>query len=312
MRSRSGFAVGALLAVAAVVLPATARADIGTAVAAVSAHTDRADAALERAVALFERNSDRRAAHSLAKSRSELGRATAAAARLLREADTAAQRRDAAKALRLVATERDAGVEQLVGVLDEASGRVESTVAQAALTDTRGREKALMILAALAEQVPDAAQGGIAKAVAALSTDRAAEARAEAEALASSRIAKRSKDLVAQALRANVDGQAAAAERLAELIASEDMPEASKPGLQRAYDAVTAEHPAIAGIVAEFSDRMPESVRAFVEQVVAQAHEDAQQLREDRPTPPAPTPPSPPAQGGRPDQTPPPDDTPAS
>lgn len=312
MRSRLGFTFGALLAVAAVALPGTASAGIGTAVDALRAHTDRADAALERAIALFERNSDRRAARSLAESRSQLGQATAAAAKLLREADSAADRRDAAKALRLVATQRDASVEPLIGILDEASGRVQSKVAQAALADTRGREQALAILAALAEQVPDAAQVGVAKAISELSTDRAGEARAEAEALVTSTTAEPSRSLVARALRANVEGQAAAAEKLSELIASEDMPDAAKAGLQRAYDAVTAEHAAIADLPAEFSDRMPESVRAFVEQVVAQAHEDAEEMRENRPSPPAPTPPSPPAQGGRPDETPgPPADTPA-
>jgi hypothetical protein len=58
---------------------------------------------------------------------------------------------EAAKALRLVATERDVSVEPLVGVLDEASGHLENKVARAALSDTRAREKALAVLAVLAE-----------------------------------------------------------------------------------------------------------------------------------------------------------------
>ena len=121
---------------------------------AVKAHTDRADAALERAVALFEAHRDGRAARALKANRGAIGEATAAAAKLLRDADTPAERREAAKALRLVATVRDDSVEVLVEALDEASGRVESKVARAALSDTRGREKALGILAALAGEVP--------------------------------------------------------------------------------------------------------------------------------------------------------------
>jgi hypothetical protein len=310
MRTRCGFTVAALLAVAAVVLPGAASAGVGTAVDAVRAHTDRADAALERAVLLFARNEDRRAARALDNSRRELGLATAAAARLLRNADSASERRDAAKALRLVATERDASVERLLGILEESSGRVENKVARAALTDTRGREKALTILAALAEQLPDDAQVGIAKAISALSTDRAGEARSEAEAITSDAVSEQSKRFVARALDANVEGQEVAADKLSELLASEDMPESSKAGLQRAYDAVTGEHAEIAQIVAQFSDRMPESVRAFVEQIVAQAHENARTMQENRPAPPMP---APPVQAGPPDVPPgPPEDIPPS
>ncbi len=287
---------------ASVCLPATAGADPISASDAVKAHTDRADAALERAVALFEAHRDGRAARALKANRSEIGKATAAAAKLLRDAVSPAERREAAKALRLVATARDDSVEVLVEALDEASGRAESKVAQAALSDTRGREKALGILAALAAELPEQAQQGLMKAVTALSTERASEASAEAKALASDAVSGRSKRTIAKSLNANLDGQAAAADKLAELIASEDSPEAAKRGLQRAYDAVTADHAAAAEAVAEFSEQMPAWARAFVEEIVTQAQTDATEMRENRPEPPTPEPPA----GGRPpEQTPP-------
>ena len=240
----------------------------------------------------FEAHRDGRAARALEANRGEIGKATAAAAKLLREADTPAERREAAKALRLVATARDDAVEVLVEALDEASGRVESKVAQAALSDTRGREKAMGILAALAAELPEQAQQGLARAVAALSTERAPEARAEAKALVSDAMSGRSKRTIAKALKANLDGQAAAADKLAELIASEDIPEAAKPGLQRAYEAVTADHAAAAEAVAKFSEQMPAWARAFVEEIVMQAQTDATEMRDNRPEPPTPEPPA--------------------
>ena len=77
----------ALIASGALALPAGANAaDIQTAVSAVQAHTDRADAALDRAVALFGNNSDRAARKAFATSRKEIGLAKAAAAKARRHA----------------------------------------------------------------------------------------------------------------------------------------------------------------------------------------------------------------------------------
>ena len=73
------------------------------------------------------------------------------------------------------------------------------------------------------------------------------------------------------------------------------MPAESKPGLQKAYDAVTAEHGSVAVILSRLSDRMPAFVRTFVEKIITQARTDAQGMRENHPTgPPAGTPGGPP------------------
>jgi hypothetical protein len=284
--------------------PVAAGADPLSAWEKVEVRTDRADAGLERAVALFEAGRDARAARSLGAGQAELGKATAAAAKLSRTAETAAERQDAAKALGAVASTRDDAVETLVAALDEASGKPESAVAQAALADTRGREKALSLLAVLAGELPDHAQAGVAKAIAALSTDRAPEASAEAAALASDKVSAKSKRALAKALDANLDGQVAAAARIQSLLASDALSDAAKAGLEQAYAAVTADHAAAAAAVDAFSDHMPEWVRSFVDQVVAQAKEDATQMREAGPAPPTPPTPEPPVQGGQQDGTP--------
>jgi hypothetical protein len=284
------FGAVALAASAALALPgAASAADVNTAVVAVTAHTERADAALDRAVSNFAKGRDAQGRRAFAKSRKEMGLATAAAAKALREAETPEERRQAARALASLAAERDENVEKLVSSLREADGRTENQIAAAARSDTRGREKAIAVLTALLGQVPEQGKEGITRAIASLSTERDDEVLVEAKALSSRQVSRASKRSVAGAVESSVDGQGKAAETLAALLAGEDMPEQSKPGLQRAYDAVSAEHGEIAGILGRFSDRMPAFVRSFVEQIVTQAREDAQEMRENRPAPPSET-----------------------
>jgi len=292
-------ATGALAAVAAVAPAAGASAHIDVAVKSVKAHTDRADSALDRAVALFERNTDRRGSSELGRSRRELGKATAEAAKLRRKARTRNQRASAARASALVPDQQDENVDELIGVLDEVSGKVENTIAKAALADTRGRDKAIAVITAILERgVSDKAAAGLSRALAALSRDRDDEVKEEAEALVEDDVSRSGKRTLARTVKANVEGQSKAADKLAELIADPDMPAQAKPGLQRAYDAITSEQGSVADILSRLSDRMPAFVRPFIEQVITQARTDAQRMRQNRPTPPTggpgsrPTPPT--------------------
>ena len=287
----------ALIASGALALPAGANAaDIQTAVSAVSAHTDRADAALDRAVSLFGKNSDRSARQAFATSRKEMGLAKAAAAKARREADTPDEQAQAALAQALVGAELGENIEKLIRALRPADGSDETKIAAAARADTQGREKAIAILTALLGQVPDQAKVGIAKAIAALSQDRDDETEATAKALVSKHVSSANKRRVAEALKVSVDGQDTASATLAALIANPNMPAQSKPGLQIAYDAVTAEHGSVADILSRLSPRMPAFVRTFVEGIITQARTDAQGMRENHPTgPPAGTPGGPPA-----------------
>lgn len=288
MQRKSFKWAGMLVAAAALALPGSAAAGgLNTGVNAVKAHTDRADAALDRAVALWERNRDRAGNRQFVQSRRELRRAEAKANRLVRKARNQRSSTAAARAKAATAELRDKGVEELTGALDEVDGQVENRVAQAALSDTRGREKALAILNALLENgVPEQAETGILKAIAALSEDRTDEVKEQVTALQSNEVSNRSKRKVARAAATNVDGQARAAERLAALLEDPDMPEASKAGLQRAYDAVTKEQEVGAASLSTALNRLPASVRSFVEAIVTQAKENARELRENRPAPP--------------------------
>ncbi len=282
----------ALIATGALALPAGANAaDIQTAVQAVQAHTDRADTALDRAVSVFEKNSDRGARKAFATSRREMGLAKAAAAKARRQADTPSEHSQAALAQALVGAELGENVEKLAAALLPADRTDENMIAAAARADTQGREKAIAILTALMGQVPDQAKFGIARAIEALSQDRDDETQATGKALVSKHVSSANKRRVAEAVKVSVDGQATASATLAALIANPSMPAQSKPGLQIAYDAVTGEHGSVADILSRLSSRMPAFVRTFVEQIITQARTDAQGMRENHPTgPPAGTP----------------------
>jgi hypothetical protein len=306
--TRMNTLIAAGVAALVLIFPTAATAHIDTAVSSVRAHTSKADTALDRAVSLFEANRNRRGQQALARSRRQMGKANSETAKLLRQAKRPAARADAARALRILGNQRDANVDELLGVLDEARGKVQNRVAQAALTDTRGRDKAISILEELLEtKLPSQAERGIVRAMSALAQDRDGEVELAAEALASNRVSRKSKRLVVATVEQSVDGQATAAARLAELIASDEMPEQSKLGLSRAYDAVIGELESIADTLTQFSDRMPGRIRAFVEQIVELAKENAQSLRDDRPDPPTGpegTPGGDHAPGGPPSETP--------
>ncbi len=170
MKFKAPSAVGAVLVAGALAFPVGAGAHIETSVSSVKAHTNRADAALDQAVALFERNRDGRARQSFNRSRREMGQATAEAARLRRSANSAPERAAAARAQVLIADQLDENVDQLTGLLDEVEGRVENAIARAARADTRGVAKAVSIIEGLlGEGVPSQAAAGLKAALAALS-----------------------------------------------------------------------------------------------------------------------------------------------
>lgn len=277
----------AAIAAGALLVPAAAQADMQKGVASVKAHTMKADAALDRAVALYEANAAARGDRSLATSRREMAAVRRDAATLRSSARTAAQEAKAARAANLVATEQDENVEKLVGALDDAPAASERKIAAAAKADVTGREKALGVLTTLLDEVPAQGRAGISEAIAARSTGRDDEVVDQSEALTSTEVGDEAKAEVADGLEANVEGQSKGAERLAGLIAGNDVPEQAKAGLRKAYDAVVAEHGTSAVTLSAAFARLPEAIRPFVEAVVTRAREDAQSMRDQRPAPPS-------------------------
>lgn len=253
----------------------------------VQAHTAKADRALDRAAKLLARDRDAEASRSFATSRRELARAKRRAALLDRRADSSRERAIAAEANEVVADEQDENVTQLAGMLDEARGRVENRIAQAALSDARGRDKAIAVISAiLGEGVSGDAAEGLTRALSSLAQGRDEEVEELAETLAGDGVSSRNQRRLARAVEESVDGQAQASARLSELIASADMPEESRAGLQRAFDAVTAEQERSAETLSAYADRLPSFIRSFVVGIVEQARENAQGMRDNRPQPP--------------------------
>jgi hypothetical protein len=190
-----------LIATGALALPAGANAaDIRTADQAVQVHTDRADAALDRAVSRFAKNSDRAARKAFATSRREMGRATAAAADARRQADTAGENAQAARAQALVGAQLGENIEKFAAALVPADGADENKIAAAVGADAQARERAIAILTALLGQVPDQAKPGIARAIAALSQDREDETEAMGEAMVSKHVSSANKRRIAEAV----------------------------------------------------------------------------------------------------------------
>lgn len=307
--SKSKLLPAAVVATAVVAFPSGAVANVDTAVKQAGSHTIKADRALDRAATLFAAGRDADAGRALKVSRREIGRATAAAKRAERRARKSSERAKAARAVGRVADQQDENIETLVGLLDEAEGRTEKQVAAAALADTRGRDKAIAILAKLAERGVSSKSGaGIARAVTALSQGRDDEVDVAAEALASDDVSERSKATLADAVEENLDGQVKAGARIAKLVGSAKVPDAAKSGLQRAYDAVIREQDSSSQALDRACEHMPAAVCERVRGVVAGARGNAQEMRDNHPSgPPNGTP------GGQPTGTPagPPSGTPA-
>ncbi|UTI64370.1 hypothetical protein NBH00_23910 [Paraconexibacter antarcticus] len=284
-------------AAAALAVPAAASAaDVQTGVDAATSHTAKADSALTHALTLFKGGDVTRGTAAFTASRKEMGLARSAAAQARHAARTAADRALAADAQADVAGQQDTNIVKLATLLPRTHGTVQNQVAQAALADTKGRDKALAVLAAVALTAPAQAQSGLAHAVQALSTDRSSEITADAKALVSDAVTPSNKQTLAAAVKPDVSGQTTAADKLKELLGAASTPDAAKPGLAKAYDAVTTEHGTLADILSRFSDRMPASVRSFVTSIVTNARTDARTMHNDRPAPPtATTPPTAPS-----------------
>jgi len=273
-------------AAALLALPALAAASPQSALDQVKLHTDRAQSALTQAQTLFAQGKDAQAAQSFGRSRSELGTAASEAAKLVHTASTPAERVAAAKALRLVATQRAKDVPTLASLTVPAEGSVENAIAQAALADTKGRDAAISILNTIAGRVPSQAQAGIAHAIAALSIDRSDEVAAASQALAGNEVGPVAESTLSSTIDQTLRGQARAAATIQALMGK--LPQQAQKGLAKALESVNADRTSSTHSIVTFSDKMPAAVQTFVSQIVQQAQTDPQSLATSRPQPPIP------------------------
>ena len=265
-------ALGAAIAAGALVaLPAAAAAGPISAPATVAASTERADTALATASSLFEAGKDRQALKSFNRSRAELGKATVAAAKLVRTAGTPSERAAAAKALRLVATQRDENVGELAKMLGQTdSASAERSIARAALADVKGREKAIGVLQGLlAKGMPAQATVAINRAIANLSADREDEVAEATEAVSEGDVSPEAAKIMTRVIDESLRGQARATATITALL--ETAPAAAKPGLERALAAISGQQRSAATGLEQASAHMPAAVRSFVDGIIRRA-----------------------------------------
>ena len=153
---------GGLVAVAVLTAPSMASAHSDPSVSSVRAHVRNADQALAMVAERVKDNDNAAAAIAMVRNLRQTQAAT-------RESRRVQSRSKKAKALRLVADQRNENVLVLSALVDEVSDSAQAGMATALNYNLRGRATAIARLTSLAPTLPAAAQAGIATAIAAIS-----------------------------------------------------------------------------------------------------------------------------------------------
>jgi len=153
---------GGLAAVAVLGAPAMASAHSDPSVSSVRAHVRNADQALAMVTDRVKHNDNAAAAIAMVRSLRQTQAAT-------REARRVQGRSKKAKALRLVADQRNDNVLVLSAIVDDVSDSAQAAMATALNYNLKGRATAIARLTSLAPTLPAQAQAGIATAIAAIS-----------------------------------------------------------------------------------------------------------------------------------------------
>lgn len=226
--------VGAL-----VMAPAVASAHETPSPGTVKDHVRNANQALDKVETLVSHNQNATAAIQFARNRRQM-RAASRETRAL-QSRTRSERgaARAAAGSRLVAKQSNTNAETFAEIVDEVSGKLQIDVAQAAWSDLRGREKALDVLARLMDRVPEAAKPGIARAIAALSSDGGDEVADLSAALAVGSLPSATQEAVEQAHAQAVTAIDRGLERLRSI--ADRVPEQAGTQVQQAIERVTQE-----------------------------------------------------------------------
>lgn len=152
---------GGLAAVAVLAAPAMASAHSDPSVKSVRAHVRSADQALAMVADRVKTNDNAAAAIAIVRNLRQTQAAT-------REARRVQGRSRKAKALRLVADQRNDNVLVLSAIVDEVSDSAQPETATALNYNLKGRETAIARLTSLASTLPAQAQAAIARAIAAI------------------------------------------------------------------------------------------------------------------------------------------------
>lgn len=262
--------LAAALAAGAIAALPTAASAAPVSVGDVAMHTTQADAALDRAAALLDRDRQGPALAALNRSRVALGQAQRLTDGMVGRARTDAARTRAAKAVQRVGQLRDRNLTQLVAMLQDSDPRADRAITRALLADTVARDTAIGVLQGLIDAgVAPRAEGGLARAIAALSGGRAQEVGDQAQALTELTLPRPAEVALARALSRNLAGQAQASAILAALLPQ--LPPSAQAEVQEALDLLNAQlEQAVQQVEAVTAD-LPPGVRDMVNGIVAQA-----------------------------------------
>ena len=172
------------LAVAALLIPAAAGAHAKPTLSSVKQHIKDSEAELAIARRDFARNRQTAGQVEFGYSRDLLGFAKSDANALAAGADNASERANAALALGTLAATQNTNVEELLALAPYVRFSLKDDVVQAALSDARGRDRALGRLQELVDNgIPARVRGKITRAITALSRGHEGEAAAAARLL---------------------------------------------------------------------------------------------------------------------------------
>jgi hypothetical protein len=264
-----------LLAIAVGVLAPVAQGHAKPSLSTVLAHTRAADRALDRAVSEFNAHALAAGRSDFGKNRYQIGRAVAEKTELIQSATTPAGRLAAAKAV--VAVARQALVDEralakVARALPPGSS-LQLAVLRAAARDT-ARSHALAVLNQLLASAPDAAQTGIAEAVARLTLAHRPAVAQLGKDVTSAAVGRTAKGVAAADIEADVLGQAHAINLLQAIRPL--LPEQAQTGLDTALAAIAqsleAQANALAAVEAHARATLKEKIAAAI--AAAQAAAD--------------------------------------
>jgi hypothetical protein len=261
----------AVLVIAVASLVPLASAHSKPSLATVLAHTRAAGRALDRAVSEFDAHALSAGRSNFGKNRRQMGLAVAEKAALIQEGTTPAERLAAAKAV--VSVARQARVDELAFARTTRAlprgSKLQLRVIRAAATDT-ARSNALGVLNDLLASVPDAAQSGIAKAIAQLTLAHAPAVAQLRKDVTSKAVGRTAKGVAADDIRADVRGQAHAINLLQAL--EPLLPEEAQTGIETALAAIAKSLDAQAKALAAVKPHAPARLRDELAAAIAKAH----------------------------------------
>ncbi len=245
MSSPARLATAAIVVGSLALAPAAAEAHKVASPKSVKSHVKKADRSLKQVSSLVRSGDSPEAAQHIRRVRSQMRSAVREANRLKRRVRGKRSAKGAAAAQASVAKEFNRIAETYAAIVDEATGRVQVTIASMVDNYLVGREKAVAVLTALMDRLPEQARPHIARVIALLSTDGADEVASITQAMPV--VPPEAAAALKQALEIATAAIGTATERLKEILPL--LPPEARPHVEQALGIVTQVVTQVNGLV---------------------------------------------------------------